>query len=180
MRNPFRIGTAIYLRPLEPEDVSRLTDWATQPAIRTALDLFYRPLDQSAVALFLERTKNDAHDIALGITVQETDSLIGFIGLNRIDQENSHVQLGFFLGEQKEGGERCLSEAVGLMQRYVFEDLNMNRLWLYVDAAEAQTINLLEQQGFSREATLRQDRYRNGRYYDTVVMGQVRDRAGRE
>ena len=57
MRNPFRIGTAIYLRPLEPEDVPSLTDWTTQPAIRTALDLFYRRLDQSAAELFLERTK---------------------------------------------------------------------------------------------------------------------------
>lgn len=174
MRNPFRIGTAIYLRPLEPEDVPSLTDWTTQLAIRTALDLFYRRLDQSAAELFLERTKNDAHDIALGIVARETETLLGFIGLNRIDQENSHVQLGFFLGEQEADGERCLSEAVDLMTRYVFAVLGMNRLWLYVDATATQTINLLEQQGFVREAILRQDRCLNGRYSDTVVMGQVR------
>ncbi len=174
MRNPFRVGTGIYLRPLEPGDVPRLTDWTTRPAVRTALDLLYRPLDQSAAALFLERTKNDAHDIALGIVAQETETLLGFIGLNGIDQENSHVQFGFFLGEQPADGERCLSEAVELMQRYVFETLGMNRLWLYVDAAEARTINLLERQGFVREAALRQDRCLNGRYADTVVMGQVR------
>ena len=176
MRNPFRIGTDLYLRPLEPDDVPSLTKWTTQPAIRTTLDLFYRPLDQSAAELFLERTKSDAHDIALGIITQETDSLIGFIGLNRIDQENSQVQLGFFLGVQKDGGEHYLSEAVGLMKSYMFETLTMNRVWLYVDATDAQTINLLERQGFGREATLRQDRYHNGRYYDTVVMGQVRGR----
>lgn len=174
MRNPFRIGTGIYLRPLEPEDVPRLTNWTTQPAVRTALALLYRPLDQSAAELFLERTKNDAHDIALGIVAQETETLLGFIGLNCIDQENRHVQLGFFLDEQKEGGERFLSEAVELVTRYVFEVLRMNRLWLYVDAAEARTINMLERQGFVREAILRQDRCLNGRYSDTVVMGQVR------
>ena len=174
MRNPFRIGTGIYLRPLEPEDVPSLTGWTTQPAIRTALELFYRPLDQSAAELFLERTKNDAHDIALSIVEQETETLLGFVGLNCIDQENRHVQLGFFLGEQKADGERYLSEAVALMQRYVFTVLGMNRLWLYVDATATQTINMLEQQGFVREAILRQDRCLNGRYSDTVVMGQVR------
>ena len=174
MRNPFCIGTDIYLRPLEPEDVPNLAHWTTQSAIRAALDLFYRPLDQAATELFLERTEGDMHDIALGIVTQETDSLIGFIGLNCIDQENSHLQLGFFLGEQKTDGERYLSAAVGLIQRYVFEVLGMNRLWLYVDAAEAQTLNMLEQQGFVREAILRQDRCLNGRYSDTVVMGQVR------
>ena len=174
MRNPFRIGTAIYLRPLEPEDVPRLTSWTTRPAIRTALDLFYRPLDQAGAELFLERTKNDAHDIALGIVARETEALLGFIGLNCIDQENSHVQLGFFLGEQKGGGERCLAEAVGLMKSYVFETLALHRLWLYVAAADARTIIMLEQQGFVCEAILRQDRCLNGRYADTVVMGQVR------
>jgi len=180
MRNPFRIGTAIYLRPLEPGDVPGLTDWTTQPAVRTALDLFYRPLDQSAAELFLERTKNDAHDIALGIVAQETETLCGFIGLNCIDQENSHVQLGFFLGAQKEGGEHCLSEAVELVTRYVFAVLGMNRLWLYVDVAEARTINMLERQGFVREAILRQDRYLDGRHADTVVMGRVRGETRRE
>ena len=180
MHNPFRIGTDIYLRPLEPEDVTSLTDWTTRPAIRIALDLFYRLSDRSAAGLFLERTKSDAHDIALGIVARETDTLRGFIGLNRIDQENSQVQLGFFLGDQKTDGAHHLSEAVGLMKRYVFEVLGMNRLWLYVDAAEAQTISRLEGQGFSREATLRQDRRRNGRYYDTVVMGQLKGGARRE
>ena len=180
MRNPFRIGIDIYLRPLEPEDVPSLTDWVTQPAIRTALDLFYRPLDQSAAELFLERTKSDAHDVALGIVAQETESLRGFIGLNRIDQENRQVQLGFFPGAQKGDGEHYLSEAVGLMKGYVFETLALNRVWLYVDAAVAQTITMLEQQGFRREATLRQDRCRHGRYFDTVVMGQIRDGARRE
>ncbi len=176
MRNPFRIGADIYLRPLEPEDVPSLTDWTTQPAIRVALDLFYRPCDQSAAGLFLERTKSAAHDIVLGIVAQETDTLLGCISLNRIDQENRQVQLGFLLDGQKADGERYLSEAVGLMKRYVFEVLSMNRLWLYVDAADAQTIAMLEQRGFIREATLRQDRCLDGRYADTVVMGQVKEK----
>ena len=176
MRNPFRIGADIYLRPLESEDVPSLTDWITQPAIRVALDLFYRACDQSAEELFLERTKSAAHDIVLGIVAQETDTLLGCIGLNRIDQENRQVQLGFLLDGQKADGERYLSEAVGLMKGYVFEVLSMNRLWLYVDAADAQTITMLEQRGFIREATLRQDRCLDGRYADTVVMGQVKEK----
>ncbi len=174
MHNPFCTGTDIYLRPLEPGDVPRLTDWISQPAIRTALDLFYRPCEQPAEARFLEQTKNDAHDIALGIMEKKTDSLLGCIGLNRVDLENSQVQVGFFLGVQKADREHSLSEAVGLMQRYVFAVLRLNRLWLYVDAAATQTITMLEQRGFVREAVLRQDRCLNGRYADTLVMGQLR------
>ena len=78
MHNPFRIGTDLYLRPLEPEDVTSLTDWTTRPAIRTALDLFYRPGDRSAEELFLERTKSDAHDIALGIVARGNGDPVRF------------------------------------------------------------------------------------------------------
>ena len=47
---------------------------------------------------------------------------------------------------------------------------------LYVEAADAQTITMLEQRGFIREATLRQDCCLDGRYADTVVMGQVKEK----
>ncbi len=174
MHNPFRIGTDLYLRPLESEDLPVLTHWTTRSDIRTALDLLYRPSDRPAAELFLERIQSDEHDIALGIVTKETDTLLGFIGLNCIDQENRQVQLGFFIGAQKDGREKDVAEAIGLMERYVFEALNMNRVWLYVDAAEFRTIKTLERVGFSREATLRQDRRLSGRYYDTLVLGKVR------
>ena len=171
MHNPFLIGTAIYLRPLEPEDVPTLTKWTARQEVRTALDLFYRPLDRSAEAVFLEGIKNDTHDVALGIVEKETDSLFGFIGLNNLDQENSQVKLGFFIGESRKRGDKNVAEAIGLMKEYVFEALDMNRAWLHVDAADIGMISMFEQAGFRREATLHQDRYFKRRYFDTVVMG---------
>ena len=180
MDNPFLIGVAIYLRPLEPEDVPMLTQWTTQPEFQTALDLFYRPLEPTPVEIFLECTKNDEHDIALGIVEKETDALLGFIGLNAIDQENDHVQLGFFLGAWGDGVEQYALEAVNLIQSYVFDDLKMHRLWLYVDASNERMRALFEQMGCSCEATLRQDRFSEGRYNDTVILGMLKGGPARE
>ena len=91
MHNAFLIGIHIYLRPLEPKDIPTLTKWLARPEVQTALDLFYRLPDQSAKEVFLERVKTDENDVALGIMEKATDTLQGFIGLNRIDPKNSHI-----------------------------------------------------------------------------------------
>ena len=178
MHNAFLIGTRIYLRPLESEDLPTLAKWVARSEVQTALDLFYRLPDQSAKEVFPERVKTDENDVALGIMEKATDILQGFIGLNRIDSKNSHIQLGFFLAERSPNTGEYEAEAVHLTAKYAFETLNMNRIWLHVDASDHYVIRRLEKAGFSHEATLRQDRYSDGRYVDTVVMGALREALG--
>ncbi len=179
MHNAFLIGTRIYLRPLELEDIPTLAKWLARSEVQTALDLFYRLPDRSAKEVFLEYVKTDENDVALGIMEKATDTLQGFIGLNRIDSKNSHVQLGFFIGGQSPNTEEYEAEAVHLIAKYAFETLNMNRIWLHVDASDNHAIQRLEKAGFSHQATLCQDRYSEGGYLDTVVMGMLRGSVGR-
>ena len=136
MHNAFLIGTGIYLRPLEPEDMPTLAKWLARSEVQTALDLFYRLPDQSA-----------------------------------------KESLGFFIGEQSPNTEEYEAEAVHLVAEYAFETLDMNHIWLHVDACDNHAIRRLKKAGFSYEATLRQDRY-DERYFDTVVMGLWQRKAG--
>jgi RimJ/RimL family protein N-acetyltransferase len=55
-----------------------------------------------------------------------------------------------------------------------FNELNLNRLCTIV-LADALSIHLLEQTGFAREGQLRQARYKNGKYVDTLVYGLLRE-----
>ena len=174
MHNAFLIGTHIYLRPLELADLPTLTKWGVHSEVETALDLFYRLPDRSTKAVFLERIKTDENDVALGIMEKVTDTLLGFIGLNQIDLGNSHVQLGLFIGEQSSNTEAYETEAAHLIAKYAFDALNMNRIWLYVDACDTRVIQRSEKGGFTHEATFHQERFSDGRYVDTVVMGLLR------
>ena len=175
MHNAFLIGTRIYLRPLEREDLPTLVKWGAYSEVQTALDLFYRLPDRSTEEVFLDRVKIDENDVALGIMEKAADVLQGFIGLNRMDFKNSHIQLGFFLAEQSPKTEEYEVEAVHLIAKYAFEALNMNRIWLHVDASDNHAIQRLEKAGFRHEATLRQDRYSDAGYLDTVVIGMLRE-----
>lgn len=49
--------------------------------------------------------------------------------------------------------------------------MNLHRVWLRVYSNNVRAIASYEKCGFKREGVLRETRWINGRYYDTVMMG---------
>jgi [ribosomal protein S5]-alanine N-acetyltransferase len=67
------------------------------------------------------------------------------------------------------------SEATRLLVRHGFETLNLHRIWLHVYEYNERGIRAYERVGFQREGVLRQDRFYEGRYWNTLVMGILRE-----
>jgi RimJ/RimL family protein N-acetyltransferase len=61
------------------------------------------------------------------------------------------------------------------MLRYGFELLNFNRIWLGVNASHTIAVDSYMKSGFVKEGLLRQEIYRNSRYYDAVRLSILRD-----
>ena len=59
--------------------------------------------------------------------------------------------------------------------RHGFETLNLNRIWLYVFEDNPRAIHVYEKVGFKREGLLRQDRFHEGHYWDTILMSILRE-----
>jgi ribosomal-protein-alanine N-acetyltransferase len=174
MRNPFLIGPAVYLRPLELDDAATILPWFNDPEV-TRLIQRYRPITLAEEQEFLQRLRSSETDLALGIALRESDQLIGATGLHHIDARNRHASFGISIGEKQHWGKGYGTEATGLMMRYAFQTLNLNRLWLHVYEYNARAIRVYEKLGFRVEGRLRQDTFREGRYWDTLVMGVLRE-----
>jgi len=175
MKNPFLIGEKIYFRPLEREDAPLLVAWLNDSEVTRTLELFYHPINLRTEEEFLERVYKSEHEVAFGIAVRATDALIGVTGLSQMNFKNRHVVFGIFIGEKSEWGKGYGTEATALITGYAFETLNMNRIWLHVYENNERGIRAYERVGFKREGVLRQHRYHEGRYWDTIVMGILRE-----
>ena len=175
MKNPFLIGTKIYLRPLEREDAQLFVPWINDAEVTRTLEVFYRPLNLQAEVEFIETIYKSEHDVVLGIAVKETEALIGGAGLHRMDFKNRRASFGIFIGEKSEWGKGYGTEVTALMTGYAFEILNMNRVWLHVYEYNERGLKAYERVGFKREGVLRQDRYHEGRYWDTITMAILRE-----
>jgi len=174
MKTAFLNGDKVYLRPLEREDAPLLVRWMNDPEVTRTLNI-YRPVNLRIEEDFIDKMLQSEHDLALGIVVRDTDHLIGATGLHRMDFKNSHSSFGISIGAKAEWGKGYGSEATRLLVGYAFDTLNLNRVWLYVFEHNERGIRTYEKVGFKKEGTLRQDRYQEGRYYDTIVMGMLRE-----
>lgn len=174
MNNPFLIGTTIYLRPLERADARQCAGWFNHPEITRTL-LMYRPVSLRAEEEFIEKALQSEHDLVLGIALKDSDRLIGGTGLRDIDFKDRHAGFGITIGEPQEWGKGYGTEATRLMVEHAFLTLNLNRVWLRVYEYNQRGIRAYEKVGFRREGVLRQDTYREGRYWDTIIMGILRE-----
>jgi RimJ/RimL family protein N-acetyltransferase len=173
MTNPFLVGTRLYLRPLEKADAATFVPWMNDPEVTRFL-LVYRPLNLRAEEEFIDRL-GQGDDVVLGIALRDGDRLIGATGLHNIDQRCRRASFGIGIGAKGEWGKGYGTEATRLIVGYAFETLNLNRVWLHAFEYNPRGIRVYEKVGFRREGVLRQDTFRDGRYWDTIAMAILRE-----
>lgn len=176
MKNPFRIGPRVYLRPLEPEDAAAFQPWANDPEV-TRQVLISRPMTLADETAFVERMRTSDRDVGLAIVLRRGDRLIGATSLHPSPGPgyNRSAMFGILIGEKGEWGRGYGTEATGLIVDHGFDTMNLNRIWLHVVEYNARGIRAYEKVGFQKEGVLRQDTYRDGRYWDTFVMAILRE-----
>lgn len=106
---------------------------------------------------------------------REPEQFIGVTGFRQLDARNRHVQFGITVGEKSAWGKGYGTEVTRLMVRYAFQTLNMHRVWLHASEDNERALHVYQKIGFRMEGRLRQDMFRNGRYWDTIVMAVLRD-----
>jgi RimJ/RimL family protein N-acetyltransferase len=67
------------------------------------------------------------------------------------------------------------TDAIVTFLRFAFEEMNLHRVDLTVDADNARAIACYRKCGFVEEARLRRARYGRGRYGDQLIMGMLSD-----
>ena len=177
MINPYRVGDAIYLRPLERTDAERLAGWINDEEVRRHLDR-YLPLSVGREAEFIDELAKSNTDVVLGIATIDGDVLVGVAGLHNLHSRYRSATFGLCIGQKAEWNRGYGSEATRLMVAIAFDTFNLHRVELRVDADHVAAQRVYQKVGFQREGILRQAAFRGGRYQDDWVMSILRDEWG--
>jgi RimJ/RimL family protein N-acetyltransferase len=173
VNNPYLIGERLYLRPLEPSDAATITPWFNNPTVNRTI-LVRPPMSFRAEEDWLTKL-GQGDDVVLGIVLKDGDRLIGSTGLKQFDWRNRHAAFGILIGEVAQWNQGYGTEATALVVRHGFETLNLNRIWLEVYEYNPRGQCAYERVGFKVEGRLRQHTFREGRYWDVVFMGILRE-----
>jgi RimJ/RimL family protein N-acetyltransferase len=79
------------------------------------------------------------------------------------------------IGEKEYWDQGYGTDAIETLLRYVFEELNMNRVYLIADERNTRAIHCYEKIGFRREGLLRQNRHKDGTYTNDVEMSLLQE-----
>ena len=102
------------------------------------------------------------------------DRLIGFVGLSDIDWSNGDGIVGIGIGKREDWGKGYGTDAMRVLLRFAFAELNLHRVSLSVYAYNPPAIRSYEKAGFTVEGLMRQTVYRDGLRSDEVCMGILR------
>jgi RimJ/RimL family protein N-acetyltransferase len=102
------------------------------------------------------------------------DRLIGFIAFEDISWPNRDTYVAIGIGERDCRGKGYGSDAMRVMLRYGFEELNLHRISLTVYAYNPRGIRSYEKCGFVHEGCIREFLLRDGQRSDMLHMGILR------
>lgn len=173
MKNPYRIGVDIYLRPLERADLPKLKEWINDPEVKRYLAA-YLPLNDPAEEAWFNRVSQSHEDMVLGIARLAEDGLIGVTGFHQIHPKDRRAVFGISIGDKGSWNKGLGTEATRLMTDIGFEVLNLHRLELQVYEFNERAIHVYEKIGWVREGSSRQRHYHAGRYWDVLNMSILR------
>jgi len=83
--------------------------------------------------------------------------------------------MGIVIGAVKDQNKGYGTEAIQLLQEFVFLQLNLNRLQFEVHDFNQMAIKCYQKCGFKEEGRIRQKHFGNGKYSDIIIMGILRE-----
>jgi RimJ/RimL family protein N-acetyltransferase len=144
---------------------------------------FFRLLDTDPARLFSakklkgwfeEEPKELPEQFLFAIHALADDRLIGFISLEDIDWTNRDAYVAIGIGEPEYWGKGYGTDAMRLMLRYGFTELNLHRISLTVFEYNPRGIRSYEKCGFKHEGRTREFILRDGKRWDMLHMGILR------
>lgn len=169
----FLVGEKIYLSEIRSEDVA----------------LFVRVMNEED-ARVLARSRRDvmneanAKEMVENLQTREEgfvirrngdDEAIGYGLLMDKDLYNREAMLAITIGDRENRGKGYGQEAIKLLLKHAFINLNLESLYLGVYEYNAAAIHVYEKVGFKLVGRRRHSRIIGNRIYDEVVMDMVAD-----
>lgn len=176
MHNPFIVGKKVYLRALEKSDLAgNMFQWANDSDVTHYMFMGAVPNTMERLEEEYEPLSKSKNDVVFAVIDKETDIHIGNVGLYVINWISRAAEFRIIIGEKGYWNKGYGTEATKLTVEYAFEKLNLNKVWLGVNAEHKGAIRAYERAAFVNEGVLRQEIYRNGKYYDAVRMSIIRE-----
>lgn len=168
-------GQKVRLREYRKEDIPLKLAYLNDPEITANLtpDVPY-PMTLHEEEKWFESITVVSDTYRFAIETMAEGKYIGGCNITSVDWKNSVATIGIFIGGRENRGKGYGSDALKILMDFIFMQMNINKIRLIVYSYNKQAMKCYEKCGFKVEGILRQEIYRDGKYYDKISMGLLK------
>ncbi|WP_379136569.1 GNAT family N-acetyltransferase [Paenibacillus sp. sgz500958] len=172
LTNLFR-GQLLRFTASYPGDAEQMSRFSENFDYLANLDTDYAV--PQAVHAFKETESRNPSGVEFMLRPLDNDKLIGFVALFRIEWNNQAARLAIGIGDPDNRGKGYGADALQMILRYGFMELNLHRIGLDVIEYNDRAIRAYMKAGFVEEGRMRASVKRGGTYYDRIIMSVLKD-----
>ena len=152
----------VSLRDFTEEDIRLKVEWINNPENNQYLH-YDIPIEYEKKLRWFHQ-KDNAH--RMDCTIEYDGQPVGVIGLLSIDKVNQKAEYYITVGNTSYQRKGIATKATMLILEYAFLDLDLNKVYLTVDADNEKACGLYERVGMTCEGLFREDLLHHGKLID--------------
>lgn len=147
-------GEKVFLRPVEPEDATKLMLWENNPKHWKVTDTEV-PFSMHGILQLIEQQQaiRTTGQLRFMICLQGSGEPVGAIDLYDADFRNEHAAVGILIGEEQNKEKGFALESLTLLVEYALKVLCFYNLTCSIQADNLASIALFEKAGFEKVGT---------------------------
>lgn len=167
-------GANIYLRALEPEDLSFIHDIEND---ETVWDISHTntPYSKHILQQYLENSHRDIYEVKqLRLVICDyNDDMLGLIDVFDYDVKNKRAGIGVLIKEVNDRERGFGKEALQLLINYCGSHLDMHQLYCNISEDNTQSIRLFQNQGFEIVGLKKDWNFIKGVYKNEYLLQRI-------
>jgi RimJ/RimL family protein N-acetyltransferase len=169
-------GQKVRLREYRKEDIPLRLKYINDPEVGRSLtpDIPY-PMTLHEEEKWFQSITAISDTYRFAIETLADNQFIGGCSINGVDWKNSVATIGIFIGSKNHRGDGYGTDALKVLIEFIFLQMDINKIRLTVYSFNQCAIRCYEKCGFKVEGVLRQEIFKDGKRYDKIAMGILKE-----
>lgn len=161
------IGEKVILRALEMNDMEYLRNLINDPIFESQVVGTSFPVSTVTQNEWYQSQNNSNKNLKLAVEFE--GKIVGLATIENIDWKNRTAFHGLKLGKESQG-KKLGYDVVNTVMKYVFEELQLNRLEGGMLESNERSIKLYLNCGWKKEGIFREYAFKNGKYLNYIPV----------
>lgn len=170
-------GKKVCLRAYKPEDIELATKYINDKELKKLLvTTIPFPMTLWEEEEWIKSQKSNNQGIYnFAIEDIKTGKYIGGCGIQSVNWLSRVAIVGIMIGDKDYLGKGYGTDSMKILIDFIFNEMNINKIRLGTFSFNKRAIKSYEKCGFKVEGVLKNEIFKEGKYYDEIIMSLFRD-----